>query len=142
MTDAAITSSGPALHQAVDQLTAAAQSGYNVYQNRDLFQERALRDVTVGSNESALMLDPNNPILVREEMNAQKDYFRRLKFTYLEQGAKRHFLASITEASNAQKKAELKAVKTDIENMRTETVVLAEQNAKRKSNYPPADGPG
>ncbi|ODN84746.1 hypothetical protein L202_00625 [Cryptococcus amylolentus CBS 6039] len=146
MTDAAITSSGPALHQAVDQLTAAAQSGYNVYQNRDLFQERALRDVTVGSNESALMLDPNNPILVREEMNAQKDYFRRLKFTYLEQGAKRHFLASITgeepqrvepgeneelEASNAQKKAELKAVKTDIENMRTEAVVLAEQNAKQ-----------
>lgn len=84
---------GPQLHQAVDQyvkhfmafrvnvslttmcrhrLTADAQSGYNVHQNRDNFQERALRDVTMSSNESALMLDPNNPILVREEMKAQK----------------------------------------------------------------------
>ncbi|WVQ71594.1 hypothetical protein IAR50_001134 [Cryptococcus sp. DSM 104548] len=148
MTDTANTSTAATLHHTVDQLTAAAQSGYNVYQNRDLFQERALHDVTMGSNDSALMLDPNNPILVREEMNAQKDYFRRLKFTYLEQGAKRHFLASITgeepqsvapgeneelEASNAQKKAELKAVKAEIENMRTETVALAEQNAKQHS---------
>lgn len=83
---------GPQLHQAVDQyvkhlalrvnvsltamyrhrLTADAQSGYNVHQNRDNFQERALRDATMSSNESALMLDPNNPILVREEMKAQK----------------------------------------------------------------------
>lgn len=84
---------GPQLHQAVDQyvnhsivlhvnvlltvmcrdrLTADAQSGYNVHQNRDSFQERALRDVTMSSNDSALMLDPNNPILVREEMKAQK----------------------------------------------------------------------
>lgn len=83
----------PQLHQAVDQyvkhfmafranvsltamcrhrLTADAQPGYNVHQNRDNFQERALRDVTMSSNESALMLDPNNPILVREEMKAQK----------------------------------------------------------------------
>ncbi|UOH81520.1 hypothetical protein LQV05_004191 [Cryptococcus neoformans] len=111
---------GPQLHQAVDQyvnpsialhlnvlltvmcrdrLTADAQSGYNVHQNRDSFQERALRDVTMSSNDSALMLDPNNPILVREEMKAQKE--------------------------------RLKAVKASIEDMRTESVKLAEENAKR-----------
>ncbi|XAO24064.1 hypothetical protein I312_102854 [Cryptococcus bacillisporus CA1280] len=137
---------GPQLHQAVDQLTADAQSGYNVHQNRDNFQERALRDVTMSSNESALMLDPNNPILVREEMKAQKDYFRKLKFTYLEQDAKRHFLASITgdepqrvepgeneerELINAEKKERLKAAKADIEDMRTTSVQLAEENAKK-----------
>ncbi|KGB74278.1 hypothetical protein I307_05009 [Cryptococcus deuterogattii 99/473] len=137
---------GPQLHQAVDQLTADAQSGYNVHQNRDNFQERALRDATMSSNESALMLDPNNPILVREEMKAQKDYFRKLKFTYLEQDAKRHFLASITgdepqrvepgeneerELINAEKKERLKAAKAGIEDMRTTSVKLAEQNAKK-----------
>lgn len=137
---------GPQLHQAVDQLTADAQSGYNVHQNRDNFQERALRDVTMSSNESALMLDPNNPILVREEMKAQKDYFRKLKFTYLEQDAKRHFLASITgdepqrvepgeneerELINAEKKERLKAAKAGIEDMRTTSVKLAEENAKK-----------
>ncbi|KIR58679.1 hypothetical protein I314_05518 [Cryptococcus bacillisporus CA1873] len=137
---------GPQLHQAVDQLTADAQSGYNVHQNRDNFQERALRDVTMSSNESALMLDPNNPILVREEMKAQKDYFRKLKFTYLEQDAKRHFLASITgdepqrvepgeneerELINAEKKERLKAAKAGIEDMRTTSVQLAEENAKK-----------
>ncbi|KJE02173.1 hypothetical protein I311_04229 [Cryptococcus gattii NT-10] len=136
----------PQLHQAVDQLTADAQSGYNVHQNRDNFQERALRDVTMSSNESALMLDPNNPILVREEMKAQKDYFRKLKFTYLEQDAKRHFLASITgdepqrvepgeneerELINAEKKERLKAAKVGIEDMRNTSVKLAEENARK-----------
>ncbi|KAE8538047.1 hypothetical protein D1P53_006114 [Cryptococcus gattii VGV] len=140
---------GPQLHQAVDQYVKhfmAFRSGYNVHQNRDNFQERALRDVTMSSNESALVLDPNNPILVREEMKAQKDYFRKLKFTYLEQDAKRHFLASITgdepqrvepgeneerELINAEKKERLKAAKVGIEDMRTTSVKLAEENAKK-----------
>ncbi|WVQ78048.1 hypothetical protein IAT38_000129 [Cryptococcus sp. DSM 104549] len=142
----ASTSGGSSLHQAVDQLTASSQSGFNVLRHRDRFQERALRDVTMGSNDSAMTLDPNNPVLVREEMISQKEYFRRLKFTYLEQDAKRHFLASITgaepqvvqpgeneerEAINAEKKAALKAAKAEIEEMRTATVKLAEDSTQK-----------
>ncbi|WVO12826.1 hypothetical protein L204_100434 [Cryptococcus depauperatus] len=144
-----ITSSnllGSSLHQALDQLAAAAaQPDYNIHQNRDRFQERALRDVTTASNDSAMAFDPNNPVLVREEMNAQKDYFRRLKFAYLEQDAKRHFLASITgeepqrvepgeneerERINAEKKAVLKTAKHDIEEMRSTTIHLAGKNTE------------
>ncbi|WWD15623.1 hypothetical protein CI109_100045 [Kwoniella shandongensis] len=140
------TSSGSSMHHAVDQLSAAASSGFHVLRHRDRFQERALRDVTMSSNDSAMMMDPTNPILVREEMESQKDYFRRLKFTYLEQEAKRHFLASITgtepqrvepgeneerETINAAKKASLKSTKSTIEEMRAQTVQLAEDNARK-----------
>ncbi|WRT67088.1 uncharacterized protein IL334_004054 [Kwoniella shivajii] len=139
-------SGGSSLHQAVDQLSTSASSGFHVLQHRDRFQERALRDVTMSSNDSAMMMDPNNPILVREEMESQKDYFRRLKFTYLEQEAKRHFLSSIMgdepqrvepgeneerELINTEKKAALKTTKSSIEEMRSMTVKLAEENAKK-----------
>ncbi|WWC90102.1 uncharacterized protein L201_005035 [Kwoniella dendrophila CBS 6074] len=139
-------STGSSLHQAVDQISSAASSGFHVLQHRDQFQERALRDVTMSSNDSAMMLDPSNPILVREEMESQKEYFRRVKFTYLEQEAKRHFLSWIIgdepqrvepgeneerEISNAAKKAVLKEAKLSIENMRKTTVKLAETNAKK-----------
>ncbi|KAK8870084.1 hypothetical protein IAR55_000654 [Kwoniella newhampshirensis] len=137
---------GSSMHHAIDQLSAAASSGFHVLRHRDRFQERALRDVTMSSNDSAMTMDPTNPVLVREEMESQKDYFRRLKFTYLEQEAKRHFLASITgtepqrvepgeneerEIVNAEKKASLKSTKSAIEEMRTRTVQLAEDNAKK-----------
>ncbi|WWC61172.1 uncharacterized protein I303_103752 [Kwoniella dejecticola CBS 10117] len=134
------------LHQAVEQISSAASSGFNVLENRDRFLERALRDVTLNSNDSAMMMDPNNPILVREEMESQKDYFRRIKFTYLEQQAKRHFLSSIMgdepqrvepgeneerELINAEKKKILKETKSGIDEMRSLTVKLAEENAKK-----------
>ncbi|WVQ70141.1 uncharacterized protein L199_008366 [Kwoniella botswanensis] len=140
------TSGGSSLHQAVDQITNEVSAGFNVLQHRDRFQEKALRDVTLSSNDSAMMLDPNNPILVREEMESQKEYFRRLKFTYLEQEAKRHFLSSIIleepptveqgeneerERINAEKKAILKETKLTIEDMRSMTVKLAEDNAQK-----------
>ncbi|KAK6902882.1 hypothetical protein L486_08378 [Kwoniella mangroviensis CBS 10435] len=140
------TSGGSSLHQAVDQITNEVSAGFNVLQHRDRFQEKALRDVTLSSNDSAMMLDPNNPILVREEMESQKEYFRRLKFTYLEQEAKRHFLSSIMleepptveqgeneerERINAEKKAILKETKSTIEDMRSMTVKLAEDNAQK-----------
>ncbi|WWC69508.1 uncharacterized protein I206_103450 [Kwoniella pini CBS 10737] len=140
------TLAGSSLHQAVDQISSSASSGFNVLEHRDRFQERALRDVTLSSNDSAMMMDPNNPILVREEMVSQKDYFRRLKFTYLEQEAKRHFLSSIMgdepqrvepgeneerELTNAEKKRVLKEAKSEIDEMRAFTVRLAEDNAKK-----------
>ncbi|WVR05241.1 hypothetical protein IAU60_002253 [Kwoniella sp. DSM 27419] len=140
------TSAGPNLHQAVDQLSAAAAEGFHVLQHRDNFQERALRDVTTNSSDSVMMLDPSNPVLVREEMESQKEFFRRLKFTYLEQEAKRHFLSSIMgdepqqvqpgeneerELINAKKKAELKATKASIEEMRQMTIKWAEENAAK-----------
>ncbi|WVW83168.1 hypothetical protein I302_105186 [Kwoniella bestiolae CBS 10118] len=142
----ASTSGGSSLHQAVDHISTEVSSGFHVLQHRDRFQEKALRDVTLNSNDSAMMLDPNNPVLVREEMESQKEYFRRLKFTYLEQEAKRHFLSSIMleepptveqgeneerERINAEKKAVLKETKSTIEEMRSMTVKLAEENAQK-----------
>jgi hypothetical protein len=44
----------------------------NIERHRERFQERALRDVTVNSNDSAMSLDPNNPTLVGPEMDVQK----------------------------------------------------------------------
>ena len=82
-------SSASALHQTVDQyvcprlfscfntdrstrLLASSSDPLQLLKHRETFQERALRDVTVNSNDSAMMLDPNNPLLVKEEMEAQK----------------------------------------------------------------------
>ncbi|WVF72244.1 hypothetical protein IAT40_007056 [Kwoniella sp. CBS 6097] len=142
----ASTSAGPSLAQSVDQIQASSSTGFNVTRHRDQFLERALKDVTMNSNDSAMMLDPSNPILMREEMQSQKDYFKRLKFTYLEQEAKRHFLASVMgedpqtvqpsqneelEAINAKKKAALKTLKSDIEEMRSSSIKLAEDNAAK-----------
>ena len=70
-----------------------------------------MQDVTMNSG-NPMMLDPNNPTLVREETALQKvrtgslstkishidiqDYLSKLKFTYLEQDAKRNFLQAVT----------------------------------------------
>ncbi|OCF36536.1 hypothetical protein I316_01786 [Kwoniella heveanensis BCC8398] len=142
----ASTSVGSSLSQAVDQIHASASTGFNVTRHRDQFQERALKDVTMNSNDSAMMLDPSNPLLVREEMQSQKEYFKRIKLTFLEQQAKMHFLSSVMgddpatvqpgeneelETQNAEMKAELKVLKTSIEDMRSSTISLAEDNAAK-----------
>ena len=44
----------------------------NLVQHREKFQDRALRDVTVHYNDSTMMMDPSNPLLVKDEMEAQK----------------------------------------------------------------------
>ncbi|GFZ46197.1 hypothetical protein JCM24511_04444 [Saitozyma sp. JCM 24511] len=134
------------LHQAVEHLASTGAEPLNIERHRDRFQERALRDVTVNSSDSAMALDPGNPTIIGPEMEAQKDHFRRLKFNYLEQEAKRNFLFSITgdepqgvqpgenealEQSNAEKKAALKAYKAHIDEMRGETIELAKSNAAR-----------
>ncbi|CAD6569536.1 MAG: hypothetical protein TREMPRED_005287 [Tremellales sp. Tagirdzhanova-0007] len=134
------------LSQAYDRYISASSAPLNLVQHREKFQDRALRDVTVHINDSAMMMDPSNPLLVKDEMEAQKEYFRRLKFTYLEQEAKRYFLFSITgdepqgvqpgeneqlEQSNAQKKAALKATKADIDQMQVEALQLAKGNATK-----------
>ncbi|RXK36705.1 hypothetical protein M231_06012 [Tremella mesenterica] len=131
------------------RLIASSSNPLHLEKYRDQFHERALRDVTGHGNDSALVLDPSNPLLVKAEMEAQKDYFRRLKFTYLEQEAKRNFLFSITgdepqvvppgeneerEIINAQKKAALKALKEEIATMQQEAVQLARMNAQRQLN--------
>lgn len=54
-----------------------------------------MKDVTVNSNDGGMSLDSSNPLAVKDEMDAQKEYFRRLKFTHLEQEAKRNFLFTI-----------------------------------------------
>ncbi|ORY33785.1 hypothetical protein BCR39DRAFT_519226 [Naematelia encephala] len=141
-----IHSSSSTLHQSIDHLITTSQQPLNLLQHREKFQERALRDVTTNSNDSAMMLDPNNPVLVREEMAAQKEYFRRLKFNYLEQEAKRKFLVSITgdepqgvqpgeneerEMINREKKARLKAAKAELDSMRSEAIDLATANATK-----------
>ena len=46
--------------------------------HRDRFHERALRDVTGCGNDSAMVVDPSNPLLVKSEMEAQKVGGRRL----------------------------------------------------------------
>ncbi|WVQ98684.1 hypothetical protein IAU59_005815 [Kwoniella sp. CBS 9459] len=137
------TSVGSSLSLKVDQIQSATSSGFNVMRHRDEFQEKALRDVTMNSNDSAMMLDPSNPLLVREEMQLQKEYVKRLKFTHIEQEAKRHFLASVMgddpptvqpgqneelEAINAEKKAALKTLKTGLYETRDSIIRLAEIN--------------
>ena len=116
----------------------------NIVAHRETFQERALRDLTTPNANNDAALDPSNPVLIREETDAQKDYLRRLKFTYLEQEAKRNFLFSITgeepqgvlpgenealEKSNELKKRALKGLKTEVEEMREEAIALARENA-------------
>jgi hypothetical protein len=71
-----------------------------------------------------------------------------LKFTYLEQEAKRNFLYSITgdepqgvqagenedlERENAITKGELKALKDEIEDMRLKSIEIAKSNAQSQS---------
>lgn len=54
------------------RLTVSAAETLHVESHRDRFHERALRDVTVNSNDAGMMLDPSDPLLVKEEMDAQK----------------------------------------------------------------------
>ncbi|KAK4684696.1 hypothetical protein P7C73_g5473, partial [Tremellales sp. Uapishka_1] len=134
------------IHHTYEQFANGSAKQLNVHLYRDRFQDRALRDMTINSNDAASMMDPSNPILMGEEMESQKDYFRRLKFNYLEQEAKRNFLYSITgdepqniqpgeneelEIVNAEKKALLKATKQEIENMRLEAIRLAKSNTQQ-----------
>ncbi|KAL7422301.1 hypothetical protein Q5752_002947 [Cryptotrichosporon argae] len=138
----ASTATSP-LHQAADSLLASAAEPTHLDAHREAFFARALRDVTANA-DGALGLDPGNPVAVRDEMEAQKDYFRRLKFTYLEQEAKRNFLYAITgdeppsvsqgenealEASNADKKAALKTAKEAIAADVDAAFALARTNA-------------
>jgi hypothetical protein len=51
---------------------ASSSNGLHIEAHRERFQERTLRDLTIGSNDGAMMLDPNNPTLVGDEMVAQK----------------------------------------------------------------------
>lgn len=60
------------LHKLIPSLTASASAPLNLEEHRERFQERALREVTVNSNDRAMLLDPSNPTLVGEEMEAQK----------------------------------------------------------------------
>lgn len=56
----------------ISSLTSSASAPLHLEEHRERFQERALRDVTVNSNDPAMLLEPNNPLLVGEEMAAQK----------------------------------------------------------------------
>jgi hypothetical protein len=78
----------------------------------------------------------------------KEEYFRNLKKAQLEQDAKRGFIFAITgedppevneaeiqkeEEFNAIEKANLKALKRDIENMQVKAVEIAKSNSKSES---------
>ncbi|KAK1925016.1 hypothetical protein DB88DRAFT_487631 [Papiliotrema laurentii] len=139
-------SSGSSLHTAVDSLLANSTTPFNLVLNRNAFHDRVLRDAASLSSDHALMLDPHNPTLLKEETSFQKDQWSSLKFRYLELDAKRNFVTYLTgdnptsvppgtnealEQSNAEKKKALKESKVQLETMRDETIRLAKANAEK-----------
>ena len=137
---------------------------FHIQSIKTKFLDATLKDATIGT--SGGMVDATNPIKVQWEVNAQKvseqrlwlewethpessmlkptlcreqDFFRKLKFKYLEQEAKLEFTQAITgetpkilgrgendqlEATNSMKKAELKRFKADLEALTTDNEVL------------------
>ncbi|ORX39846.1 hypothetical protein BD324DRAFT_615220 [Kockovaella imperatae] len=137
---------GSDLHHAVDKLVSGSSDPFNIMEHREIFQRRALEDVTINSNDSAMMMNPHNPLLLKEESEAEKATFRKLKYTYIEQGAKVNFVMNITgdepmglqpgeneglQITNKEKKAALKAVKDEVHGVRDEAISLAKDNALR-----------
>jgi transcription-repair coupling factor (superfamily II helicase) len=87
---------------------------------------------------------------LRKKVANKEEYFRNLKKAQLEQDAKRGFIFAITgedppevneaeiqkeEEFNAIEKANLKALKRDIENMQVKAVEIAKSNSKSESTF-------
>ena len=54
------------------RLVASTSNPFNIIQHRESFQRRAFEDVTINSNDSAMMMNPHNPLLLKEETEAEK----------------------------------------------------------------------
>ncbi|KAJ9126457.1 hypothetical protein QFC24_002200 [Naganishia onofrii] len=122
------------------------------YQERlkDKFLEKAMKDATsdVTNGHANGTSDPMNPLMLEAEMFAIKDYFRLMKFKYLEQHAKLDLMHNLTgeegkileqgeneekERTNAKKKAALKANKLHLEELRAEALKLSQEVSACKS---------
>ena len=62
-------------------MVASSSDPFNLFKYREEFQRGgALQDVTINSNDSAMMLYPHNPLLVKEETEAAKvSYYMSFK---------------------------------------------------------------
>ena len=111
---------------------------------KDKFQAQAQSDLTQTFSDSAMAQDPGNPTLVDEEISAQIEFFKKIKFKYLEQEAKETFLKLILaddpvqidrednqrlEHENNQSKHTLKHAKNELESLRNEVSRVAEEVA-------------
>ncbi|KAI5452443.1 hypothetical protein NCC49_000606 [Naganishia albida] len=133
------------LQEKAEKLALSMSSANSFYQERlkDKFLEKAMKDATSdGTNGTNGTSDPMNPLMLEAEMFAIKDYFRLMKFKYLEQHAKLDLMHNLTgeegkileqgeneekERTNAKKKAALKANKVHLEELRAEALKLSHE---------------
>ncbi|KAJ9093474.1 hypothetical protein QFC19_008333 [Naganishia cerealis] len=135
-----------ALQEQAEKLATSMSQANTFYQERlkDKFLEKAMKDATsdVTDGHANGTSDPMNPLMLEAEMFAIKDYFRLMKFKYLEQHAKLDLMHNLTgedgkilepgeneekERTNAKKKAALKANKLHLEELRAEALKLSQE---------------
>ncbi|KAL7416379.1 hypothetical protein BDY24DRAFT_379560 [Mrakia frigida] len=130
--------------QAQDVLSEFHSTRFHIATMKDKFQAQAQSDLTQTFSDSAMAQDPGNPTLVEEEISAQIEFFKKIKFKYLEQEAKETFLKLILaedpvqidrednnrlEEENKESKAILKASKIELDALRNEVGRVAEEVA-------------
>lgn len=76
-------------------LDAFHSQPFHIAQMRDKFTAQAQSDLTSTYSDSAMAQDPSNPTLLAEEIAAEVDFFKKIKFKYREQEAKESFLKLI-----------------------------------------------
>jgi hypothetical protein len=68
---------------------------FHIAQMRQRFADQAQSDLTSTYSDSAMAQDPANPTLLADEIAAEVDFFKKIKFKYREQEAKESFLKLI-----------------------------------------------
>ncbi|CDZ97854.1 hypothetical protein [Phaffia rhodozyma] len=129
--------------QAAQQVfTAFHQTPFAIAGMKDRFYTVASADATVAFSDSAMAIDPGNPTLIGEEIAASIEFFKKIKFKYIEQESKETFLKlmlaeeplQIDEAENdklaeenRRSKEKLKRAKTELDQLKEELIKVADE---------------